>query len=985
MPIFASMLAFITYSLTGHNLNPAVIFSSLALFNGLRLFLNILPIVIGQAVDAIASISRIEKFLLAEEEQESIEWDFENAWGIVMQHGAYTWEQSTAQKRVPPTTKGEVKIKAKRMDGVGEHSIQPIGSEIEDENHTILQGTKSPFELTDLNFEIARHELVAVVGTVGSGKSSLLAALAGQMRKKSGRMTMGATRAFCPQSPWIQNATIRENIVFDKQFDRRFYDQVVEACGLRADLNAFPHGDRTEIGERGITVSGGQKQRINIARAIYFDADIILMDDPLSAVDAHVGRHIMDQAICGLLRKKTRILATHQPWVLNRCDKIIWLEEGHIVAIDTFARLTHDHAGFRRVFANNSWEHEQAGSKHAPAVSDTLVLERQQSTQQATQLVQNEERGSGNVSMAVYKAYIEASGGLPVPLVILALNILAQGTNIVTSLWLSYWTEDRFHYSAEEYIGIYAAFGVGQAILTFVFSVVLSYYGSQASKVMFQQALGRVLYAPISFFDTTPLGRITNRFSKDIDTMDNSLTDAFRLLFITLGMIVSVFILIVVYYYYFVAALVPLACIFLLYVRFYRASAREIKRHEAVLRGVLFAKFSEAVTGTATIRAYQAQGYFSGVIRSSIDQMNSAYFLSFASQRWLTVRLDIIGSILIFIVGILVITSNFSATPSIGGLVLAYVLSIQQVLTFAVRQFAEVEDNMNATERIHSYATNLEKEDSADCHQVSNDWPQQGDIVFEQIQMRYRANLPLVLRGLSLHIRSGERIGIVGRTGAGKSSIISALLRICPLAGGSIRIDGVDTSAIPLHDVRSRITVIPQDPNLFRGTIRSNLDPFDEFTDTELWAVIRQAGLIDTDMRSEAKGSSSNHHRQLHLESPVEEEGMNFSLGQRQLLALARALIRNRQIIVCDEATSSVDTETDAQIQKTFNTAFRGKTLLCIAHRLHTILHYDRICVMDAGAIAELGTPIELYDRGGIFAGMCQRSHLQRQDLLKPK
>lgn len=408
---------------------------------------------------------------------------------------------------------------------------------------------------------------------------------------------------------------------------------------------------------------------------------------------------------------------------------------------------------------------------------------------------------------------------------------------------------------------------------------------------------------------------------------------------------------------------------------YYRASAREMKRFESVLRSTVFAKFSEGLSGTACIRAYGLQNRFITDMRDSIDEMNSAYFLTFSNQRWLSVRLDAIGNLLVFTTGILVVTSRFNVSPSISGLVLSYILGIVQMMQFTVRQLAEVENGMNATERLHYYGTELEEEAPLKTIEVRKSWPEKGEIVFNDVQMRYREGLPLVLQGLTMHVAGGERIGVVGRTGAGKSSIMSTLFRLVELSGGSITIDGMDISKIGLHDLRSRLAIIPQDPTLFRGTIRSNLDPFNEHTDLELWSALRQSDLVGDGANLDDKSPG-----RIHLDAVVEEEGLNFSLGQRQLMALARALVRNSQIIVCDEATSSVDMETDDKIQRTIATGFKGKTLLCIAHRLRTIINYDRICVMDQGRIAELDTPYQLYLKGGIFRGMCDRSGIRVED-----
>ncbi|CAN9369642.1 unnamed protein product [Alternaria alternata] len=979
MPVFASMISFITYSQVNSNLNPAPIFSSLALFNSMRIPLNFLPLVIGQVIDANASVKRIQEFLLAEEAEESGKWDYDAKDAVTLKGANFTWERHPTQdaeegaggppgKKPTKQEKKETKANAKLAQSSGETTP----------SDAIAVEEEKPFEIKGLNLNIGRNELVAIIGGVGSGKSSLLAALAGDMRKTSGEVIFGASRAFCPQYAWIQNATVRENIIFGKEFNRKWYDQVVDACALRPDLNMLPHNDATEIGERGITVSGGQKQRMNIARAIYFNADIILMDDPLSAVDAHVGRHIMDNAICGLLKDKCRILATHQLHVLSRCDRIIWVDQGEVKAIDTFDNLMAQNADFVQVMSTTAKEEEkekdvEVNEDEVEAEVKSTKKQRKQKKQAA--LMQQEERATKSVSWEVWIEYIKAGGGIWVGPLVFILLVLSQGANIVTSLWLSYWTSDKFGYSEGAYIGAYAAFGFSQALFMFFFSFSVSIFGTRAGKVMLHRAITRVLRAPMSFFDTTPLGRITNRFSKDIDVMDNTITDAIRMYFLTLAMIISVFILIISYYYYYAIALGPLFIMFMFSAAFYRSSAREVKRHEAVLRSTVFSRFGEAVMGTATIRAYGLQDQFSKSVRDAVDDMNSAYYLTFANQRWLSVRLDIVGILLVFTTGILVVTSRFSVDPSIAGLVLSYILTIVQMIQFTVRQLAEVENNMNSTERIHHYGSQLEEEAPLHMGEVRPTWPEHGEIVFDNVEMRYRDGLPLVLKGLSMHVRAGERIGVVGRTGAGKSSIMSALFRLQELSGGSIVIDGVDIGKIGLHDLRSKLAIIPQDPTLFKGTIRSNLDPFHEHSDLELWSALRQADLVSNEQ------TMDDHSGRIHLDSVVEEEGLNFSLGQRQLMALARALVRGSQIIVCDEATSSVDFETDAKIQQTIVDGFKGKTLLCIAHRLKTIINYDRICVMDAGLIAELDSPLNLYDQGGIFKGMCDRSGIKREEI----
>ncbi|KEF53828.1 ATPase [Exophiala aquamarina CBS 119918] len=1005
MPVFASMLAFITYSVTDHGLSPARVFSSLALFNSLRMPLNLLPLVLGQTTDAVTALKRIQEFLLSEEQAEQVTFNEDMEDAVEVQQASFTWERTATQdkERVGTfQTKGELKAQKdkikedKKAEKAAKKARKFPGGSNEDVSSEITE--IEPFKLSSIDFNVGRNELIAVIGSVGSGKSSLLAALAGDMRKTGGKVMMASSRAFCPQYAWIQNSTLKDNILFGKPYKSRWYRDVIDACALGPDLEILPAGDQTEIGERGITLSGGQKQRLNIARAIYFDADIILMDDPLSAVDAHVGRHIMDKAICGLMKNKCRILATHQLHVLNRCDRIIWMEDGHIQAIDTFDNLMSQSVDFQKLMATTAQE-DVAQAKAVESDKTEKKPEKKTKKGKAAALMQQEERAVKSVSWSVWGAYIKASGSFVLwPSIFIAL-VLSQGSNIVTSLWLSWWVSDHFGLSRGAYIGVYACLGFSQAVLLFMFSTVLSVSGTNASRTLLHRAITRVLRAPMSFFDTTPLGRITNRFSKDVDSLDNSLTDAMRLYFLTLAMIISVFALIIAYFHFFAVALGPLFLLFLFAASYYRASAREIKRHESVLRSTVFARFSESVSGVSSIRAYGLQKYFTSRVRDAIDQMDSAYYITFANQRWVSTRLDAIGNIMVFVVGILVVTDRFSVNPSIGGLVLSYVLAIVQMIQFTIRQLAEVENNMNATERIHYYGTELAEEAALKDRDVPPSWPQAGAITFDKVEMRYRPELPLVLQGLDFSIKGGERIGIVGRTGAGKSSIMSALFRLTELSGGQIKIDDIDISTVGLQDLRSRLAIIPQDPTLFRGTIRSNLDPFNEHTDLELWTALRKADLVAEEVDPKDKSprpqtaetaatSTSNVNgppapSRIHLDSQVEEEGLNFSLGQRQLMALARALVRNSQIIVCDEATSSVDFETDEKIQRTMRTGFAGKTVLCIAHRLKTIINYDRICVMDKGQIAELDTPINLFEANGIFRGMCDKSHIRREDFFR--
>ncbi|RDW92432.1 hypothetical protein BP5796_01826 [Coleophoma crateriformis] len=1004
-PILAAMLAFVTYSLTHANLQAANIFSSLALFYGLRIPLNMLPMVIAQTIDAYVSIGRIQDYLLAEEEVETREVDDTLEHAFEVTDADFTWENAMKPEDVSKEKSGGSNKSAADDPEKGIPSDASSSATEEDE----------AFHFDKLRISIARKELLAVVGGVASGKTSFLAALAGVMRKTAGTVKQGTNMAYCPQHAWIQSSSVRDNITFGREFEQEWYDLVVDACALRPDFDMLPDGDATEVGERGITLSGGQKQRLNIARAIYFDAGIVLLDDPLSAVDAQVGRHIFKEAICGLLKEKCRVLATHQLHVLSQCDRIIWMQNGKIEAIGTFDELMATNSGFVQMLSMTAKNEEKPpveANEADGAVADSTEKSTEEDLQPvpkaasqpilpAATLMQKEEKGEKGIKWQIYRAYMKASGSyLTLPFAFFLL-CLAQASNIMSTVWLSYWTSNSLHIANNTYIGVYCGLAIAQALLMFGFSMGLTIGGTKASKAFLQRAMQSVLKAPMYFFDTTPLGRIVNRFSKDVDVMDNFLSEAIRLYLFTLVQIVSIFILIIVYFPEFIAALVPLCGLYYFVASYYRSSAREIKRNEAVLRSDVFAKFSEGLSGTSTIRAYGIGNIFEKKLNDSINSMDSVYFLTFSNQAWLSIRLDIIGILLALIVAMLVVSNRFNLDPSTAGTILTYMLQVIGMVQFMIKQLAEVENSMNSTERVYNYGSELPQEanvigDATTEVKAPATWPESGGIKFNNVEMRYRDGLPLTLKGLDVQVRGGERIGIVGRTGAGKSSIMSCLFRLTELSGGNIEIDGIDIAKVSLQHLRSRLSIIPQDPTLFQGTVRSNLDPFNEHSDLELWHALQQAYLVpqasepivetDNPESDEVRAASSKEQSKINkitLETTVLEEGQNFSLGQRQLMALARALVRGSRIIICDEATSSIDEETDRKIQETMAVGFKGRTVLCIAHRLLTILNYDRIVVIDNGRIAECGTPWELWNQTGetgLFRGMCDKAKIRREN-----
>ncbi|KAF9466008.1 multidrug resistance-associated ABC transporter [Collybia nuda] len=991
VPILASIMSFITYAFTGHDLNIAIIFSSLQLFNIIRTPLIMFPIVLSSLADALVALGRISKFLSAEELAEPYLIDPTQKSAVHLD-GDFTWE--TAGKLVEPKftsdTDKKAKAKAKKAKK-GEEALPTTaeeGSELprEKDSKDTPKEDEKPFELKELKLDVPKGTFVAIVGPVGSGKSSILQAMIGEMRRTKGEVVFGGSVAYVPQTPWIRNATLRENIVFGQaDDDDRFWD-AVRACGLEHDLEMLPHGERTEIGEKGINLSGGQKARVSLARAAYSQCDIALLDDPLSAVDAYVGKTILDQCLLsGPLADRTRILVTHSLHVLDKTDYIYVMENGVIAEQGTYSDLMKDSIVFSKLMDEyGSLENEKgrvrlgarSGKGHA-AASDTNEAE-QKKIEAA--LMQAEERNTGAVTWDVYRKYLKFAGGVawaPVILLLLALNEAAQVGN---NLFLGFWTADSIEgFTRGQYMAVYGGLGAAQAVFSYLLSYAFALLGLIASLKLFRAALNGVLRSPVSFFDTTPMGRIQSRLSKDQDTLDSELAMTIWMFLSTFTSVLGTMAL--VFYTFPLLGIIfaPMLVLYSLASVYYRRSSVETKRLDSLLRSALYSSFSETLTGLSTIRAYREQESSVRSAEQGLDRENRAYYMTVTLQRWLAVRLDFFGNILIF--GIALFAAGFRNTvnPAKVGVVLTYTLGITQVFAEMVAQFAKNEQNMNAVERVLHYSELVPEGAASTPDDPPPSWPEKGKISFTNVKMAYREGLPLVLKDVTFQFNAGEKVGIVGRTGAGKSSLLQALFRIVELQSGKIDIDGHDISKIGLDVLRTRLALVPQDSTLFLGTLRENLDPQRLRTDAELISVLQRAWLLPKDGSSDPVAEAK-----FSLDSTVGDEGSNFSAGEKQLLALCRALVKNSRIIVLDEATSSVDVETDAKLQRTIQTEFATSTLLCIAHRLNTIAYYDRVLVMDGGKIAEFDTVLNLFDNEtSIFRSLCNEANLQRADILR--
>ncbi|XP_053694450.1 multidrug resistance-associated protein 1-like [Sabethes cyaneus] len=961
-PFLVTLASFTVYVLVDENnvLDPTTAFVSLALFNILRFPLAMFPMMITFAMQAWVSVKRINKFMNSEEIDPANVTSNPSHDALLIKDGTFTWGEDT------PTLK-------------------------------------------NINLAVKKGNLSAVVGSVGTGKSSLISALLGEMEKTKGSVNTDGRIAFVPQQAWIQNATLRENILFGKVFDAQKYDRVLESCALKPDLAMLPGGDATEIGEKGINLSGGQKQRVALARAVYADADIYLFDDPLSAVDAHVGKHIFEKVIGpqGMLVGRSRLLVTHGISFLPFVDEIFVMKDGEISESGTYKQLLEQKGAFseflsqhiqelddeddelqiiqevlnddvtrkivqRAMSVRSNKSNGSGGSKRKKKVSrqesrnSNKPLELKAPAAAGTVLIEKEESATGGVSYLVYLKYFKAIG-LTMAFWSIFFSVLNQAAAMYGSIWLTDWSEDPEAATdpsvRDMYLGVYGGLGGIQSLALLVASITLALGCLKAANTMHNNLLESTLRMPMSFFDTTPQGRIMNRFSKDVDVADNTLPNSIRMWLLMFFNVIGVFIMIGISTPIFLATVPVFLVIYYIIQKLYIATSRQLKRLESVTRSPIYSHFGESITGQSTIRAYGQQQRFTKESEQRVDYNQLMSYPSIIANRWLAIRLEIVGAVVVFLAALFAMLSRETIGAAMVGLSITYALNISTVLSFLVRMTSEVETNIVAVERLEEY-TVLPREASWEKGTVAKSWPDQGKVEFAEYKIRYREGLDLVIRGISLNVEGGEKIGIVGRTGAGKSSLTLGLFRIVEAAGGQIIIDGLDISQMGLHQLRSRLTIIPQDPVLFSGTLRMNVDPFRSYSDDQVWRALELSHL-----KSFVKGLAAG------LEHEIAENGENLSVGQRQLICLARAILRKTKVLILDEATAAVDLETDDLIQKTIRSQFADCTILTIAHRLNTILDSDRVLVLDKGLVAECDSPQRLLaDKSTIFYGMAKNA-----------
>ena len=704
-----------------------------------------------------------------------------------------------------------------------------------------------------------------------------------------------------------------------------------------------------------------------------------LLDDPLSAVDAHVGKHIFRECVKGLLKKKCVVLVTHALEYLPVCDNVIVLEKGVVEDAGTFDQVSAKQEGvLAGLLAAQKEAKEQEGGKEEKEESpiELSPLEEEKDETPAPvpaekkdgHLTTRETRVEGQVKRSVYSLYFSSAGGTVVVISILAVFILAEVVRAVNNWWVTYWSNDTAHKEAVWYLVIYIILGIVTIVIAAVSHLVLYMRGLHASTTLHDKLLGGILRSPMAFFDQTPLGRITNRISKDIYTVDKTLPGVFASFLSCLFSVMATLVVITMSSPWFLLVVVVLAFYYVYEGRFYVRSSREIKRLDSISRSPIYANFGETIDGTPVIRAYEKQTQFIQKNYQLLDLNQRAYFIISSSNCWLGIRLEFAGTVIIGATALLsVIGKNPASTlfTSMAGLAISYSLDTTQSLNWLVRQVTDMETQIVSVERIQEYAELPSEAPShieATVPQAS--WPSRGDIVIEDMSMRYRPELDPVLKHISLHIAQGEKVGVVGRTGAGKSSLVLCLMRIVELETGRIVIDGVDISKIGLEDLRSKMAIIPQEPLLFSGTVRDNLDPFHQYTDEEIWSSLERARM-KTVIAENTAG----------LEAAVEEHGSNFSVGQRQLLCVARALLRKSKVILMDEATASIDLETDLNIQKTIRSEFKDSTVITIAHRIHTISDSDKVLVLDLGEVKEFDAPaVLLSNKDSLYSQLVEKS-----------
>ncbi|XP_006148592.1 multidrug resistance-associated protein 7 [Tupaia chinensis] len=969
LPVVISIVIFITYVLMGHQLTATKVFTALALVRMLILPLNNFPWVINGLLESKVSLDRIQRFL-----------DLPN-------HNPQAYY--SPDPPIEPSTILELHGALFSWD--------PVGTSQE----TFIS-----------HLEVKKGMLVGIVGKVGCGKSSLLAAIAGELHRLRGRVAVwGLSKGFglATQEPWIQFATIRDNILFGKTFDAQLYKEVLEACALNDDLSILPAGDETEVGEKGVALSGGQRARIALARAVYQEKELYLLDDPLAAVDADVANHLLHRCILGVLNHTTRLLCTHRTEYLERADLVLLMEAGRLIQAGPPSEILPLVQAVPKAWAEEGQESDSVTTQSVQNPEEKEGPEVEEST--SGRLLQEESKKEGAVALHVYQAYGRAMGrGLA--LAILFSLLLMQATRNAADWWLSHWISQlkAAKNSSQEapasaslgatglfspqlllfspgslytpvfslpeaapngssdirfYLTVYATIAGVNSLCTLLRAVLFAAGTLQAAATLHRRLLHRVLMAPVTFFDTTPSGRILNRFSSDVSCADDSLPFILNIFLANAAGLLGLLVVLGSGLPWLLLLLPPLSIIYYRVQRHYRASSRELKRLGSLTLSPLYTHLADTLAGLPVLRAAGATDRFEEENQRLLELNQRCQFAASATMQWLDIRLQLMGAAVVSaIAGIALVQHQQGlANPGLVGLSLSYALSLTGLLSGLVSSFTQTEAMLVSVERLEEYSCDLPQEPRGQPLQLGTGWLTQGSVEFQDVVLVYRPGLPNALDRVTFRVQPGEKLGIVGRTGSGKSSLLLVLFRLLEPSSGRVLLDGVDTSQLELADLRSQLAIIPQEPFLFSGSVRENLDPRGLHEDKALWQVLEQCHL------SEVVVSMGG------LEAKLGTGGRSLSLGQRQLLCLARALLTDAKVLCIDEATASVDQKTDQLLQETICRRFANKTVLTIAHRLNTILNSDRVLVLQAGRVMELDSPATLRNQPhSLFQQLLQSS-----------
>lgn len=927
-PCIVGFSMFCTYALLGGEMTVEIVFPSLIVLRVLQIMMSLLPTSFSAIAELTTSCSRLQMFL--QKQDQLIEA-----------------EEAEGE---PTLGAGQVILK----EATFERSSQ--------------EAARGSFRLGPVNLTLNAGDLCIVCGPVGSGKSTLVLGLLGELAS-SGHVRCGGRKALSGQEPWILSSSVRDNICCFRQDEH--YSAALEAAQLPVDLTSLPAGDATEIGAKGINISGGQKARVALARSLLTPSDVVLLDDVLSAVDVHVATGLIQEALLKVLKESTRVVVanTFLPLLLPHAQQVLVLDgNGGVQACGPPSVVQAESAWLQealKTMASAPVKSQEDGNKAASSALATSEAPEMKDGLGDGSLLIAEDRNVGVLSFAAYASYFQhasSQGSFAVGAVlfgiVFCLALLAEAVRTFTEIWVTLWTSTDEEEVVSQSDLVFWLVGYGCIVLAVlvigvtravVFSRIVTKIGSGTFQYMLQKVLNAS--APL-FFDVVPSGRILNRFSKDLDAMDTLLPECMQELLTSFSFVVSSIVMCSMASAYALVGLIPLCLIFAYIRRYYTASFRELQRMESVSRSPLYVHFSEVLAGLVHFRAFGLQKRLQESFYAKVDQNSRMYFHMHALVPFLVYRVNLLAVAFIGIMTVIVILFHQQLDASLAGLALSASAGLLGRLHLTVKTSADVESNFTSVERLQHFK-NVQQEVSKEV-KIRATWPSKGHLVFENVQLRYRPHLPLVLRGVSFSITPGQRVGLVGRTGSGKSTLMLALLRLVELSGGRVLLDDQDVSEVPLKLLRGHaVSIIPQDPFLFAGDLRDNLDPFGMSQPSQHLEALKRAGLED-----------------LPLDTVVHSRGSNFSVGQRQLLCFARALLRQAPVVLLDEATANIDALTDAKMQQTLRSSFSGSTLLVIAHRLSTVADSDLLVCLSRGEVAEVGSPAELKMQGGVVAKM---------------